>query len=157
MLICKEIKAQIRVVIKILHSRIVTKKLSKDTKVNKFRAVQAKFMYLVEAVGKQYSFQWMADDSKIPGICLLEDDTKINACFICTKVADPEERRSESRLYPFLNIGNRFINMTNESKAFAFCPLPQNKPGFKWKFFGTVLKINLSCLLLHYFHGYWHR
>ena len=99
----------------------------------------------------------MPDDSKIPGICLLEDDTKINACFICTKVAGPEERRSESRLYPFLNIGNQFINMKNEYKAFALCPLPQNKPGFKWKFFGTVLKINLSCLLLHYFHGYWHR
>ena len=57
MLICKEIKAKIRVVIKILHSRIVTEKLSKDTKVNKFRAVQGKFMYVVEAVGKQYSFQ----------------------------------------------------------------------------------------------------
>ena len=57
MLICKEIKAKIRVVIRILHSCIVTEKLSKDTKVNKFRAVQAKFMYLVEAVGKQYSFQ----------------------------------------------------------------------------------------------------
>ena len=80
------------------------------------------------------------DDSKIPGICLLEDDTKINACFICTKVADPEERRSESRLYPFLNIGNRFINMKNESKAFALCPLPQNKPGLNGNFSGPCLK-----------------
>ena len=56
MLICKEIKAKIRVVIKILHSFIVTERLSKDTKVNKFRAVQAKFMYLVETVEKTIFF-----------------------------------------------------------------------------------------------------
>ena len=82
----------------------------------------------------------MAGDSKIPGICLLEDDTKINACFICTKVADPEERRSESRLYPFLNIGNRFINMKNESKALPSVLCHKINQDLNGNFSGPCLK-----------------